>query len=49
MMVAVRHVRNLPVPEEFLFPVMVIDDTNYSYLDVPLDQRACPAWETVVN
>lgn len=49
MMVAVRHVRNLPVPEEFLFPVMVIDDTNYAELDVPLDQRACPAWETVVN
>jgi ribose transport system substrate-binding protein len=48
-MAAVRHLRNLPVPEEFLFPITVIDETNYQPLDVPLDQRVCPAWETVVG
>jgi ribose transport system substrate-binding protein len=48
-MIAIRHIRDLPVPEEFLFPVTVIDDTNYAELDVPLEQRMCAAWDTVVN
>ncbi len=46
-MAAVRHLRNLPVPAEFNFAVTVIDDTNYGSLDLPVEQRVCPAWESV--
>ena len=48
-MAAVRHIRNLPVPEVVDFPITVIDDTNYQGLDLPLEQRVCPAWESVVT
>jgi ribose transport system substrate-binding protein len=48
-MAAVRHLRNLPVPREFIFSAMVIDSTNYSGMDVPYDQRMCPSWESVVK
>ena len=46
-MAAVRHLRNLPVPAEFNFAVTVVDNTNYGSLDLPVDQRVCPAWESV--
>lgn len=48
-MAAVRHIRNLPVPAEFTFPVTVIDETNYAPLDVPAEERMCPAWESIVG
>lgn len=48
-MAAVRHLRNLPVPKEFIFSLMVIDITNYAGMDVPYDQRMCPSWESVVK
>ena len=48
-MAAVRHLRNLPVPKEFIFSAMVIDSTNYTGMDVPYDQRMCPSWETIVK
>jgi ribose transport system substrate-binding protein len=48
-MAAVRHLRNLPVPKEHVFEVKVIDKTNYTGLDLPLDQRMCPAWESLVK
>ena len=48
-MAAVRHLRNLPVPKEFLFTVMVVDKTNYTGMDVPYEQRMCPKWESVVK
>ena len=48
-MAAVRHLRNLPVPETFDFMVSVIDATNYEPVDIPLDQRVCPSWESVVE
>jgi ribose transport system substrate-binding protein len=48
-MAAVRHLRNLPVPKEFIFSLMVIDKSNYAGLDVPYDQRMCPKWESVVK
>ena len=48
-MAAVRHLRNLPVPKEFIFSVMVIDNTNFAGLDVPYEQRICPSWESVVK
>jgi ribose transport system substrate-binding protein len=48
-MAAVRHLRNLPVPKEFIFSAMVIDSTNYAGMDVPYDQRMCPSWESIVK
>jgi ribose transport system substrate-binding protein len=48
-MAAVRHLRNLPVPKEFIFSLTVIDSTNYAGMDVPYEQRMCPKWESVVK
>jgi ribose transport system substrate-binding protein len=48
-MAAVRHLRNLPVPKEHIFELQVIDKTNFTGLDLPLEQRMCPAWETLVK
>ena len=48
-MAAVRHLRNLPVPKEFFFTLMVIDKTNYAGMDVPYEQRMCPSWESIVK
>jgi ribose transport system substrate-binding protein len=46
---AVRHLRNLPVPKEIIFPITVFDSTNYQGADVPYDQRMCPKWESIVK
>jgi ribose transport system substrate-binding protein len=48
-MAAVRHLRNLPVPKEFIFSLTVIESTNYVGLDMPYEQRMCPSWESVVK
>src|SRR5262245_66436190 len=49
MMGAVRHLRNLPVPKEVVFPIKVFDITNYQGADVPYESRMCPKWESVVK
>jgi ribose transport system substrate-binding protein len=46
---AVRHLRNMPVPEEVIFPIKVFDSANYEGADIPYEQRMCPAWEEVVK
>jgi ribose transport system substrate-binding protein len=48
-MVAIRHLRKLPVPKELVFPANVIDTSNYKAADIPDNRRVCPAWETVVK
>jgi ribose transport system substrate-binding protein len=48
-MAAIRHLRKLPVPRDVIFPVNVIDSTNYKAADIPDSQRSCPKWETVVR
>jgi ribose transport system substrate-binding protein len=48
-MAAVRHLRNLPVPDEIDLPVTVFDNTNFAGADVPYEQRMCPAWESIVK
>jgi ribose transport system substrate-binding protein len=48
-MAAVRHLRNLPVPKEVIFPITVFDSTNYQGADVPYEQRMCPKWESIVK
>lgn len=47
-MAAVRHLRNLPVPEEFHFPITVIEESNYEPFDVFPEDKICPAWESIV-
>jgi ribose transport system substrate-binding protein len=48
-MAAVRHLRNLPVPPEVVFPITVFDSTNYQGADAPYEQRMCPKWESIVK
>jgi len=48
-MAAVRHLRNLPVPKEFIFSLTVINKTNFTGLDVPYEDRMCPPWESIVK
>lgn len=46
---AIRHVRGERVPEEIILPVQIVDRTNFSAWDQPLEARACPAWEDVIR
>ena len=48
-MAAVRHLKNLPVPKEVIFPITVFNSTNYQGADVPYEQRMCPKWESIVK
>lgn len=48
-MVAIRHLRKLPVPASVVFPADVIDRGNFKGKDVPDDKRACPKWEDVTK
>lgn len=45
VMAAVRSIRNLSVPSEIVFKPTVIDKSNYSLIDVPLNRRNCPSWD----
>ena len=48
-MAAVRHLRNLPVPKEIIFPITVFDISNYQGADEPYESRMCPKWESIVK
>jgi ribose transport system substrate-binding protein len=48
-MAAIRHLRKQPVPKEILFPVVVIDKSNYQPFDIAADKRTCPKWEDAVK
>jgi len=49
VLAALRYLHKQPVPKEILFPVSVIDKSNYQPYDIVPDQRACPKWEEVVK
>jgi ribose transport system substrate-binding protein len=49
IMGAVRHLRNMPVPKEVIFPIKVFNSSNYEGADIPYETRMCPAWETIVK
>ena len=49
VMGAVRHLRNMPVPKEVIFPIKVFNNTNFEGADVPYESRMCPPWESVVK
>jgi ribose transport system substrate-binding protein len=46
---AIRHLRGEAVPPEIMLPVQVVDASNFHPWDRPLEDRACPRWEDVVN
>ncbi len=48
-MAAIRQLRNQPVPKEILFPVAIIDKTNYQPYDIAPDKKTCPKWEDAVK
>jgi ribose transport system substrate-binding protein len=47
-MAALRHLRGEPVPAEILLPAKVIDRRNHAAWLVPIEDRSCPSWESVV-
>jgi ribose transport system substrate-binding protein len=49
VMGAVRKLRNMPVPQEVIFPIKVFNSSNFEGADIPYEARMCPAWETVVK
>jgi ribose transport system substrate-binding protein len=49
VMGAVRHLRNMPVPKEVIFPIKVFNSSNYEGADIPYETRMCPTWETIVK
>jgi ribose transport system substrate-binding protein len=49
VMGAVRHLRNMPIPKEVIFPITVFDSTNYQGADIPYESRECPPWEKIVK
>ena len=48
-MAALRYLRKQPVPREILFPVTVIDKSNYQPFDIAPEQRKCQKWEELVK
>ncbi|MGD0184123.1 MAG: sugar ABC transporter substrate-binding protein [Roseiarcus sp.] len=49
MMIAIRYLRHEAVPSNVTLPTTVIDKTNLSAYDVPLDQLNCPTWDQVAK
>jgi ribose transport system substrate-binding protein len=45
---AIRHLRGERVPREILLPVQIVDGSNYTAWDLPLEERRSPAWEDTV-
>jgi len=49
-LVALRHLRNQPVPNEMFLKPSVIDRSNYQQFDVPVEARTCPTkWDDAIN
>ncbi len=46
---AVRYLRGECVPSEIILPVQVIDVTNVSKWNLPLEARSCPSWQDVTR
>jgi ribose transport system substrate-binding protein len=49
VMGAVRNLRKMPVPKEVIFPIKVINTSNFEGADIPYEQRMCPAWDSMVK
>jgi len=48
-MIAIRALRHEPVPETVSQATVVVEKSNLAAYQVPVDQRSCPAWESVAK
>jgi len=48
-LVALRHLRNQPVPNDIYLKPSVIDKSNYQQFDLPVEARSCPKWDDVAT
>ena len=46
---AVRHLRGEQVPREIMLPAAIVDRSNCTHWDLPIERRPCPAWAEVVK
>ena len=49
MQIAVRNLRKQPTPKEVILKPVVIDKTNLTPYETPLEQRVCPTPEQIVS
>ncbi len=47
--IAVRNLRKQPTPKEVILKAIVIDKTNLTPYEIPVEQRACPTFEQVIS
>ena len=46
--IAVRNLRKQPTPKEVMLKPIVVDKTNFTPYEMPVEQRACPTLEQIV-
>jgi len=46
-MIAIRSLRHESVPSKVILASAVVDKTNFSAYDVPVDQLNCPTWDQI--
>ena len=47
--IAVRSLRKQPTPKEIMLKPIIIDKTNFTPYEMPVEQRACPTLEQIVS
>jgi len=47
--IAVRNLRKQPTPKEVMLKPVVVDKTNFTPYEMPVEQRACPTIEQIIS
>jgi ribose transport system substrate-binding protein len=47
--IAVRGLRKQPTPKEVMLKPIIIDKTNFTPYEMPVEQRACPTLEQIIS
>jgi ribose transport system substrate-binding protein len=47
--IVVRNLRKQPTPKEVILKAIVIDKTNFTPYETPVEQRACPTLEQIIS
>lgn len=47
--IAIRHLRKLPIREQILLKPSVIDKSNFAAFDMPVEARNCPTWDEIAK
>jgi ribose transport system substrate-binding protein len=47
--IAVHNLRKQPTPKEVMLTPIVIDKTNFTPYEMPVEQRACPTLEQIIS